>query len=168
MADSQNEKQNLEEKAQSEATEVSKPESSESTTKETETQSSGQPIQTTPPTPKQLSPEEAADLERRRKVFRSIHETFTDLDTYEAEGQLTNLVSYVEANWQAHQSKVKVSDSMAKINESELGQKVYELVKDSTVEETVVYLNALNNAIKTERFNKTKTLTVKDIGIKLL
>ena len=152
MADSQNQS--------NEPKEVNLSESSE-LPKETVTEATKQPKQL-----KDLTPEEQADLARRRKAFKEVAELFFDLDTYSAESQSIELSSEIESDFSDMQSKIKITD----LPEStmEIGKKVHAIVGDVSVQEVVAMLIAVSNAIRAHRYEKTKELKVSELGIKFL
>jgi len=117
-----------------------------------------------------LTPEEQEKLEARRKVFRKLYEDIAELDTYEAEVKLIQISSEIEASWSFHQSKVNVGDvESVDMNGNKLPMTpLRELVKDTSVSEALAYFVALGNAIKAHRYQETKDIKVKDLGIKLL
>ncbi len=118
--------------------------------------------------PKKLSPEEQADLERRRGQFRALYGAIEALDTYDAEAQLGELLAVITSDWERFQQKNKITDIAKEFGTEELAVKCFEAIKDATVQEAIAYITALGNALQKERYAKTKDIKVVDLGIKLL
>ena len=101
-------------------------------------------------------------------MFRKLYEAFAEMETYDADANLTNLSGVIEADWLEYQCKHTLKDICDNLGTDELTVKVYEILKDSTVQEAITYAIALGNAVKQCRFNKTKMLKVGDLDIQLL
>lgn len=114
-----------------------------------------------------LSPEEQADLEKKRALFRSFHDLMADQDIYEAESVLGVITGAVTEEFDRLQDETKMNVLKVK-SDNELITKFMELFTDSTVREALVYTTAMNNAVQQHKYIKTKEWTVGDLDIKLL
>lgn len=125
------------------------------------------PEEKQPEPPKELSPEEKADLEKNRLQFRTMHDAIADLDIYEAEAVLGMITGSITNAYQNYQANVEVSVlELGEIDEK--AQRVVDLVKELDVQRVLVYTNALHNAINQHKYVKTKNWTVKELDIELL
>jgi hypothetical protein len=117
--------------------------------------------------PKELTEEEKAELERKREVFRTLHDYFLDTDIYGTEGMLGAMEGLLDKALQGYQHKLKVSDVDVETEDVKI-KEVAELLKDCTLSEAVSYCRALYNALYQHRYQKTKEMTIRDLEIKLL
>jgi hypothetical protein len=126
-----------------------------------------QPLSEPQEVKKELSPEEVAQLASQRAVFRRLHDYFADTDIYQAEGNLGALEGLLNSKFMELAAKTKVAD-LGITADDELTKNALAIFEGLSVQDAITYVRALVNATTNERYNKTKSWTVKELGITLL
>lgn len=119
------------------------------------------------PAPRQLSPDEEADLLAKRQLFRQLHDLIANKGVYEAEATLGSLTGVVNNAFTALQAQTKVGSLEIKSSD-EKEQEIINLLADCDVGTALIYFQALCNAINHHKVTKTKDWTVGSLDIELL
>jgi hypothetical protein len=134
---------------------------------EVQSQSPEVPLENLTPKPPALSPEEEAELEKKRLLFRQLHDLLAESENYDAEVTLGMVSGAVQASYNSYAAKVLLSDLGISCDDLKQNE-ILKLLKGLSVEETISWLSALNNAINKHRYVLLKDKTVKDLDIQLL
>jgi hypothetical protein len=119
---------------------------------------------------KKLSPEEEAVLEKKRSVFRKLHEYFLDAEIYSVSPDTSATSALIEAAFEKLQKEVFVSSLKLSVDGKDM-EKLKELLdifSETTVNDALDFLRVLGNAVDHERIQKTKDWKVKDLEITIL
>lgn|SRR5574343_39238 len=125
---------------------------------------SEQPAQ---PEPKELTPEEKVRLEKQRKVFKNLHDVFTETGIFDAEGQLGQAIQEINAKFQKLESTMTVRELSVSPKDDKL-KLIIDTLSECTLSDATAYCDVMINAISHHKFWKTKEWKVKDLEIKLL
>ena len=118
--------------------------------------------------PKKLSPEEEADLKKKRAKFREIYDWVSFHNAADGETELQMACSEVEAMYMKRQNTMLLKELGEPEGVDMRKQKLFEILSDITVGDTMNYLQAMQNAIRYHVREKSKEINIKDLGIKLL
>jgi hypothetical protein len=116
----------------------------------------------------QLSVEDQEDLEKKRQIFRDLHNCFAKDEIFDAEAGLSELQGLIEGMFQVWQDKIKVKDLNLEDEITEKKKYILEVLGECTVAESIMYTSALRNAIDQHKYRKLKGLKVEGLDIKLL
>lgn len=114
-----------------------------------------------------LSPEEKKEVRRKREVFKALHDFFQDFDIYEAEGKLGALQGSLQTAAENLTKKLKVSELDFESKDEEL-LKIVDFLKQDSIYDSIIFVQALANACQYHRYQKTKDWKIKDLDIALL
>lgn len=120
-----------------------------------------------------LSPEDEAVLAKKRVTFRALKEVFDEEDIYSFQAVVDGFRAVVNGAYEAYQHKVLMPDLhlQSKSTDEKITAQVdrlLETLKETSVWDTLNYLQALCNAVDHETYEKTKDWKVKDLDITLL
>jgi len=120
-----------------------------------------------PEVAKKLSPEEKADLEKKRTQFRKLHDLLAEEDLLATETFLGVLEGAIASSFQALESKVKVEELVITV-QNDMMIKAVQILKTLSVQEAVTFTRVLYNKMKGHTMEKTKDWKLKDLEIELL
>jgi len=120
-----------------------------------------------PEVAKKLSPEEKADLEKKRTQFRKLHDLLAEEDLLATETFLGVLEGAIASSFQALESKVKVEELVITV-QNDMMIKAIQILKTLSVQEAVTFTRVLYNKMKGHTMEKTKDWKLKDLEIELL
>jgi len=120
-----------------------------------------------PEVAKKLSPEEKADLEKKRTQFRKLHDLLAEEDLLATETFLGVLEGAIASSFQALESKVKVEELVITV-QNDMMIKAVQILKTLSAQEAVTFTRVLYNKMKGHTMEKTKDWKLKDLEIELL
>jgi len=120
-----------------------------------------------PEVAKKLSPEEKADLEKKRTQFRKLHDLLAEEDLLATETFLGVLEGAIASSFQALESKVKVEELVITV-QNDMMIEAIQILKTLSVQEAVTFTRVLYNKMKGHTMEKTKDWKLKDLEIELL
>lgn len=126
------------------------------------------------PTAEQLIDEQKKlEIEKKRALFREVHDTFAGIDWNAAHNELLLLSESIAGAIDKMIKEKKLSDVSAEISgdtdeEKSRSQHILEILKELPVEEASAFLSVMQNALQVSVNLQAKGKTVKELDVKLL
>jgi predicted nucleic acid-binding protein len=126
------------------------------------------------PTAEQLIDEQKKlEIEKKRALFREVHDTFVCLDWNAANNELLLISESIAGAIDKMIKAQKLSDVSAEISgdtdeEKSRSQHILEILKELPVEEASAFLSVMQNALQVSVNLQAKGKTVKELDVKLL
>jgi len=120
-----------------------------------------------PEPPKEPSPEEKEEIEKKRLQFRKLHELVAKGDLIDAEAFLGTLEGVIATSFQLLEREVKVEDLKFTVENEKLNEAIC-ILSGLSVQEAITFPRVLFSKIQGYTKEKTKDWTVESLDIELL